>query len=176
MDANIGHEEFERIYTEYNKRMYAYFLSRTGNVHDSEDLTANVFLKLYTRYSLFDAEKSKFDVWFFRLARNTVIDFYRTTKSKTDRTVVIDEAIEISSGASPEIETINNEQNKILANAIKLLPDKKREIVTLKYISGLKNYEIAEIVGTSENNISVVLHRALKELDKILSKQGFDML
>ena len=171
----IGNEEFEKLYQEYGKRVYAYFLGRMGSVHDAEDLAAGVFEKVLDRYDSFDAAKGTFEVWLFRLAKNMAADSYRVHQKKTSRTEGLDAAAAIPGGTSPEETALTHERNGMLTEAIGQLPPRKRDMITLRYLAGLKNAEIAAVYGLSAGNVGVMIHRALKKLEKTLTKKGMDL-
>ena len=170
----LSDEAFERVYTQYGKRVYGYFWCKTGNAHTAEDLTADLFLKVIREYGRFDAAKAPFEVWLFRLARNLAVDHHRVQGRKTARTVELDEARDVAAGGTPELRVIQNERDAAVRAAILQLPEKQRHIVSLKYAAGMKNAEIAAIAGLTESNAGVVLHRALEKLRKTMIKQGVD--
>ena len=173
--AACSNMEIEGIYAKYCKRAYAYFLCRTGNPQNAEDMTADLFLKVLCRHKSFDPEKSKFEVWLFRLAKNMAVDFYRANERRAARTVGFEEAREIGEEPSPEQRALESERALALSRAISLLPKKQRSLVALRYAAGMKNIEIAAITGMSEAAAGMALHRALEKLREILNKQGVDL-
>jgi len=170
----LSDEEFERIYTLYCKRVYGYFLCRTGSAQSAEDLTADLFVRVLDKYGRYDAGKLTFEAWLFGMAKYMAVDFYRVHGRRAARTTDLDEALELEGGDSPERLAIEDERANALRNAILQLPEKQRGLVSLRYAAGLKNTEIASITGMTESNVGVALHLALARLRKILIKMGVD--
>lgn len=75
--------------------------------------------------------------------------------------------------SSPEDIVIRDDNHQALFQALAKLSDKERNIIAMKYAAGLKNAEIAELLGVSGSNIGVVLYRCLKKLQMELQKGGF---
>jgi RNA polymerase sigma-70 factor (ECF subfamily) len=160
-------ELLEAKYKKYYKRLYNYFYFRVGNHHDAEDLTEIVFEKVIEKYPSYNAARSPFDVWMFTIARNSLIDFTRKIQSE-------ELSENMTANSNPETNALENERDKMLADAVAKLPEKEKNILTMKYFAQLKNKEIAQILGHSRTNVNVILHRALKKLRVLLSEKGVD--
>jgi len=85
-------ETFTRLYEEYMPKVFRYIHYRVGNRQLTEDLTSTVFEKALVNFKKYSREKASFSTWIFTVARNTVIDHYRTS-GRRDATS-LDEAIE----------------------------------------------------------------------------------
>jgi len=173
--AKLLISEFETIYEQYYKRIYNYCFYCTSNHHNAEDLTSIVFERVLSKYHLYDEGKSLFEIWIFKIARNIVIDYHRANRrNKSSSIEEIQDEIS-DDGNTLETNVISNELHVYLTQALSCLPDKEKNIVIHKYISRLKSKEIADIMGITENSVGVILHRALKKLQKILIKRGVDL-
>ncbi|SFL77610.1 RNA polymerase sigma-70 factor, ECF subfamily [Paenibacillus sp. 1_12] len=171
-DQIISKEEFSRIYEMYSKRVYKYICYRINNHYAAEDICSHVFEKVITKYHSFSQEKSKFEVWLFAIVRNSVTDYYRAQKKGTHFSLNnLLNMVFIKS--SPEELAIRDDNNQELFKALAKLRDKERNILAMKYAAGLKNSEIAQLMGVSESNIGVVVYRSLKKLHKTLVEGGF---
>ncbi|WP_055742808.1 sigma-70 family RNA polymerase sigma factor [Brevibacillus choshinensis] len=172
-DRLIASEEFTQIYDAYYTRIYKYVCYRINNHYAAEEICSHIFEVVISKYSSFSPEKSNFEVWLFAIARNAVTDYFRSLKKK--RAVFsLDSILDmVLAKPSPEDMVIQGDNNRALFLALAKLSDKERNIIAMKYAAGLKNSEIAELLGVSGSNIGVVLYRSLKKLQKELDKGGF---
>ena len=74
----------DKVYTEYKEKVMRYMLKKVQNPHDAEDLTSEVFLKVFKSIESFDENKASISTWIYTVARNTVIDYYRTRKDTAE--------------------------------------------------------------------------------------------
>jgi len=162
---------FTEIYEMYFDRVYKYIYYRIQNQYEAEDICSQVFERVISKYTTFSEEKAKFDVWLFAIVRNAVTDYYRTRKKRFHFS--LDSVTDfILPKPSPEELAIRDDVHQALLQALAKLRDKERNIIALKFAAGLKNSEIAELLGKSESNIGVVVHRSLRKLQKILETGG----
>ena len=77
---NGQNEAFGELYDEYIQRIYKFIYFKTHHRESAEDLTSRVFIKAFEKIKTYNEGKSSFSVWLYRIARNTVIDHYRTNK------------------------------------------------------------------------------------------------
>ncbi|MDF2678826.1 MAG: polymerase subunit sigma-24 [Brevibacillus sp.] len=172
-DRLLSSEIFTQIYDAYYTRVYKYVCYRINNHYAAEELCSHIFEAVISKYSTFSPEKSNFEVWLFAIARNAVTDYFRSLKKK--RAVFsLDSILDmVLAKPSPEEMVIQGDNNRALFLALAKLSDKERNIIAMKYAAGLKNSEIADLLGVSGSNIGVVLYRSLKKLQKELDKGGF---
>jgi len=160
-------DEFSQIYEMYFNRVYKYICYRINNHYEAEDLCSQVFETVITKYHTFSEEKARFDVWLFAIARNTVTDYFRSRKKRFHFS--LDSITElILSKPSPEELAIRDDEHQAMFQAMAKLRDKERNIIAMKFAAGLKNSEIAELMGVSESNIGVVVYRIINKLRKYL--------
>lgn len=159
-------EAYGKIYDRLVNRVYRFVQFRVGMQEEVEDLTEEIFLKVYEKLESFDEGKHiPFEAWVFRIARNHIIDYYRTEKKEiafgewdlVDDRITVEEEIE----------------RKLLLTdvmkALKLLPLSYQEIVILKFIEDRDNKEVALILHKRCDQVRVLQSRALKALKKILT-------
>ena len=94
----------EKLYTDYYRKVRSFIASKVNSYQDAEDLTSDVFVKVYKKLDTFDPKKANVSTWIYTIARNTVIDFYRTS----NQTLEYDDSILIE---DDEGESIINEDN-----------------------------------------------------------------
>ncbi|KPN96036.1 sigma-70 family RNA polymerase sigma factor [Lysinibacillus sp. ZYM-1] len=168
----MSEEKFTAIFETYYSRVYKYICYRINNHFDAEEICSHVFEVVISKYSSYSPEKSNFEVWLFAIARNAVVDYFRSQKKRV--TFSLDSIMDmILPRSSPEEIVIIDDSNEILYKALAKLSDKERNIIGMKYAAGLKNAEIADLLGVSGSNIGVVLFRCIKKLQLELEKGGF---
>lgn len=165
-------DAFAELYDAYVKRIYRFVYFKVGSHEEAEDITADVFLKAWN-YIINNDEKEikSFSGLLYRIARNCVIDLYRS-RSVQPETVRISEGEESDIGDQgkwTENLSAKVEAQKIIQGLNKLKQE-YREVLTLKYVDELDAKEIAVITGKGQIAIRVTLHRALKKLKEVLEK------
>lgn len=154
---------FENAYEKHFSRIYNYIRYRIWDPTVTDDLTSITFHKALDRFPTFDSSRAAFSTWLFAIARNTVNDHLRARRRRKillfgwwlDRTA--DET-------DPESTLMANEQRDQLLAAIALLSEREKDFLGLKYAGGKTNRAIAEMTGQSENNVGVIIHRAIGKL------------
>jgi RNA polymerase sigma-70 factor, ECF subfamily len=109
-----------------------------------------------------------FSTWLFAIARNVAADHFRRRRVE----LPIDELNEAPAPGDLEAETLRRLQFIQLSRLLAELPDRERELLALKYGSGLNNREIASLTGVSESNIGTILYRTLQRLRTLWDKRG----
>jgi RNA polymerase sigma factor (sigma-70 family) len=156
-------EIFAELYDEFMPKVFRYISYKVNNEQLTEDLTSTVFEKALVNFHRYSSNKAAFSTWIFSIARNTIIDYYRTT-SKRQHTS-LDETFEMPSGEpSPDEEVEKKEEQEWLRRCLVKLPAEDQEIIRLKFAAELNNRQIAKMLGLSESNVGVKLFRVLKRL------------
>jgi RNA polymerase sigma-70 factor, ECF subfamily len=156
---------FTHLYNLYFPKIYAYVNYRVGRVQDAEDITADTFLKALQNIGKFKWQKeNSFAAWLFQIARNQIIDRYR---HKTAELLPLEDAdVPELQSASPDEMYDRKEKFIHLRSIIATLPERRQAVITLKFLGGLRNQEIAKILGLDERTIASHLCRALEELQR----------
>lgn len=156
-------ETFAELYEEYLPRVFRYMSYRLNDTSVAEDLTSNVFEKALDKFASYRANKASFSTWLFTIARNTVIDHYRTSSKR--QTVPLDKAAEMAeTKSSPEEEFARREERQRLQVCLAALSTQEQDIVSLKFGSELTNRQIADMIGLSESNVGTILYRTVRKL------------
>jgi RNA polymerase sigma-70 factor (ECF subfamily) len=158
----------------YFKDIYSYIYYRVSNVKDAEDLTDDVFLKMVEgiRSCRASAEKS-FLAWLFRIASNSVTDYYRRQAVRNHLPL---EEKHLPPHDGPEIPVETKLTQERLQQALLGLTEEQQQVIILRFVEGLSNAETAQILGKSEGAIKALQHRSLVSLRCILEGGGGDPL
>lgn len=165
-------EAFGQLYQLYVDRIYTYIYYKTGHIVDAEDLTEQVFIKAWEAIRRFRFEGKPFAAWLFKVARNVVIDHYRTRKSNTDLSEVM--AVMAQEG-DPEDFAQRRATAQALMSAIHRLTDEQQQVILLKFIDGMGNSEISAAMGKKEGAIRALQYRALLALQRILQDERYGL-
>lgn len=153
-------EAYGQIYDQYIAKIYRFIFFKVGRAEDAEDLASETFLKTW-QYINEGKPVKNLNALIYSVARNLVIDHFRQKKTRSE--AVIDD--EILQNVSDENRTayhleVGQEMRNILG-ALRSLKDEYREVIIMHYIDELSTGEIAEILGKTNGNVRVTLHRAL---------------
>lgn len=159
-------EAFGMLYDQYAEMIFRYIYSHLDNRLDAEDLTEEIFLRAWKALPNYDERGLPFSAFLFRVARNSLIDYYRQKKIVHS----IDE-IEIESNA-PGLEDLIETQmaNKDLRETIGELREDYRSVLVLRFLSGLSPEETAKTMQRSIGAVRVLQHRALSALKALLER------
>jgi RNA polymerase sigma-70 factor (ECF subfamily) len=156
-------EAFGELYARHVRRIYNYIYYRTGNHHDAEDLTARVFQRALKHVATFEDKGVPFTAWLYRIAHNLVANWHR---DRSRRPVVpLDQHVAVSEVAiHPEVEAIAHEEQGVLLEAVRALPDDRQQLLILKFVERMSNAQIGEVMGRTEGAIKSLYHRTLNTL------------
>ena len=156
-------EVFAELYDEFMPKVFRYIRYKVNDQQITEDLTSTVFEKALVSFERYSSDKGAFSTWIFSIARNTLIDYYRTNKMRQQ--VSLDEAVEVPSREpSPQEEAEKKAEQECLRGCLLRLPEDDQEIIRLKFAAEFNNRQIAKMLGLSESNVGVRLFRAVKKL------------
>ncbi len=153
-------ERFTKVYDAYIKKIYNFIYHKTMHRETAEDLTSTVFMKALENIQSFDESKGSFNAWLYRIARNTVIDHYRTSKDVMD----IADAWGLSSKEDILRNAESNEQLERVRGYLETLKPQHREIIIMRVWDQLSYKEIADITGLTEANCKMTFSRAIRRL------------
>ena len=153
-------EEFGPLYDRYIRKIYDFIYFKTMHRETAEDLTSQTFMKALQNIQSFREGAGTFSAWLYRIARNTVIDHYRTRKE----TRSLEDAWDL--GADDETPRDIDTRDRLAAvqASIQQFPAQQREVIMLRVWSELSFKEIAAIVGKSEASCKMAFSRSLAKL------------
>jgi RNA polymerase sigma-70 factor (ECF subfamily) len=173
-------ENSEKIYRKFRPVVRSFFLRKGFSPPESDDLTQDVFLRVFKSIDTFRRE-SRFERWLWEITQHIFSNEIRRrkTEKRDAREQSLDAAMETEDGSSPalvlpstdpspEDEVIQSERRKALHAALQELPDQMRRCCILRYERGLKYQEIATVMGISIETVKAHLHQARKRLMDLL--------
>lgn len=162
---SLDHDELSVVYDDYHPLVYKYIYRRVGNIEVARDLTAEVFSRLLEAVHKGTGPSVSIRAWLFRVAHNIVIDHYRRRNS--NQHLPIEEQVS-GNNPDPEERAETNRQIDEIREALSLLTPDQQQVLALKFLEGLSNSEVAEIIGKTVGAVKALQHRALSSLQKQL--------
>ncbi len=168
-------EAFGRLYDALLPGLYGYLRVRMPSTAETEDLVSDVVLILVQKLKKFRwRHPGSFRAWVFQIARRKLADYYR-------RNPVLNQGLGENetlpdSSPTPEMHALHREMQAGVLERVGELSPRKREVVLLRYFGGLRNNEIAAVLGLGERTISAHLSRALHELQQGLDGDAENLL
>jgi len=166
-------EELVRVHT---RRVYGICYRFTGSMADAQDLTQDVFLRVFKSLTSFRLGAGSFTVWLTRLTRNLLIDHYRKTKadratgSLEEHLPVLEERSTVEGRTEGLV--AGREASERIQQALQKLSPELRETVILRDLEEMEYREIAEALEIPEGTVKSRLNRGRAELARVLRRQG----
>lgn len=161
---------FAELYDRYFSKVYNYVRYHVRLPAETDDITARIFESALHRFGTYDAARAPVQAWLFTIARNAVIDWARARNRRNE--VSLEDAAE-RAGTEPRAEALleRKEEAGLLLEAAGTLDDRSRDIVALKFSSGMNNREIAALTGLGESNVGILIYRAIKKMQAYLERK-----
>lgn len=155
---------FEQLTFKYSQRIYWHVRKMVIDHDDADDVTQDVFIKVWTNRSKFRGDSSLF-TWIYRIATNESLNFL----NKKKRTIIgVELEVELAKGLTSDELVSGDEVQLMLQKAILTLPEKQRLVFNMKYFDDLKFKQIAEITDTSEGALKANYHHAVKKIEEFM--------
>ena len=153
--------DWDAVYVEHLPRVYNFFRYRCGPGADVEELTARTFEKAWRARHRYRRDLAAFGTWLLSIARNVAIDDFRAKRAY----VPLEAASGLEAGGrSPEDAVVLQSDAARLAALLEGLPERDRELLSLRYGADMTHRDIAAATGLSESNVGTILHRAVQTL------------
>jgi RNA polymerase sigma-70 factor, ECF subfamily len=160
-------EAFGQLYEAYFDRVYRFIFFRVTDDQIAEDLASQVFLKAWENLHRYHP-RGPFLAWLYAIARNTVIDNYRTRK----QVVSLDEAAPIAAQDDKLDDRMQFQfEVQSLREAMQHLTSEQQEVIMLKFMADYDTAQIAKEMGKTEGAIRALQMRALQALARVMSKE-----
>jgi RNA polymerase sigma-70 factor (ECF subfamily) len=172
---------WEELVRQYNRRIYNICYRFTGSTDQAEDLTQEVFIRMYRSLDSYDAEKAAFTTWITTMTRNLLVDHFR--KSKYDRmsdslesTVTDDESgptlgEQLQDTAAPPDATMASQETRVMVHkALQKLSPELREAVILRDLQDMDYRDIAQVLKVPEGTVKSRINRGRAELARLLAR------
>ena len=184
MDGDSG--AWVEMVRTHHKRVYALCYRFTGNVADAEDLTQEVFLKIYSNLASFDAARGSLPVWIATMTRNLLVDNFRRTRNLR-ATASLDDGWDTAgelqpldrltaAGPSPHEMAARKELEKMVQNALARVSVELREAVILRDLQDLDYKEIAQVLEIPEGTVKSRISRGRAELARLLERNKREVM
>lgn len=169
---------WESIVTSYTRRLYNLSYRYTNRRDEAEDLTQEIFIKIYQNLKSYRSDAGTFQNWILKVGRNLIIDHYR--QSRRYQQV----------GGSEELETMNVKDDKapnphraaeqldaarFLMDGMQALAPELKEAVILRDLEGMAYQEMADLLGIPEGTVKSRINRGRLELTKLLTRRRAQM-
>ncbi len=164
-------DAFGELYLRHTDAIYRYIYLRVGNAKDTEDLTEQVFLKVWEALPGYEQRGKPFINWVYRIAHNAVVDHHRQRRP-LPATPLLEEEHWESQEPSALTQVIEAERAATLSSVISELSDDQQQVIILRFVQGLPHAEVADIIGKSEGASRVIQYRALAALKELLEGLG----
>ena len=153
--------DWDAVYAEQLPRVYNFFRYRCGPRADVEELTSRTFEKAWRARHRYRRDLAGFGTWLLSIARNVAIDEFRAKRPY----LPLEAAAGLTAGGrSPEEAAVLQSDAARLSALLERLPERDRELISLKFGAGMANREIAGATGLSESNVGTILSRAVQTL------------
>ncbi len=155
---------WDEIVELYGERIYNLCLQFADHRQEAEDLTQEVFLKLYENLRLYRGDVP-FVAWALRLSRNLCIDHYRRHRTRKESEVVPETLdYQASSSAGPEAAAHLAQRRRMVHQELREMPEPLAEVILLRDLQGFSYDEIAALQDVSVGTVKSRIHRARREL------------
>ena len=169
--AKQGNKEaFGKLYGIYYTPVYRYAFLRLKNKGIAEDIAQTVFLKMYKKVSEFEQQKDSPLPFLFTIARNSIIDWFRKenrSSAEDDETL----SRKIDERANHNF-TEEKESKNLAELAMNILDGEQKEAVMLKFITEMPNWEIAKVLGKTEEAVRQIQSRGIKKIREHFKAKG----
>jgi RNA polymerase sigma factor (sigma-70 family) len=177
-EARKNPEVFGKLFEEYYPKILRYTMYRTGNAEAARDITSETFFKALKNLWKFRWIGTTFSAWLYRIAGNTVIDYFRSKKFDP---ISLEAAIE--DGKLPELSSRHDLEQEIMEAQEQLdrnryyaeirkyllrLPLHYQEVLVLRFIDGHKVEQIGEILGKKQGTVKSLISRGVSMLKQYM--------
>jgi RNA polymerase sigma-70 factor (ECF subfamily) len=163
-------QAFAAIYELYVDEIYRFIYLRVEDQPTAEDITSTVFLKAWENLSSYEIRKAPFRAWVYRIARNAVIDHYRTRKSNASLDAIHNVSDRDAVSVAERVATkLDGEE---LAALLPKLTEDQHNVLVLKFVQGYSTKEVARALGKRQGAVRALQMRALQALAKLLENHN----
>ncbi len=172
---------WEEIVQRYSRRIYNICYRFAGSAEDAQDLTQEVFIKMYRTLNTYDGERGAFMTWVTTITRNLLVDHFRKTKQErltdsldtvsSDHEDAVPLSAQITDGGPTPITTVQSrETREAVHEALQKLSPELREAVILRDLQDMDYKEIAVVLKVPEGTVKSRINRGRGELARLLQR------
>lgn len=165
-DGNKG--AFGQLYDYYIPKIYRYILLKVRHKYEAEDICHDVFLSAWQNLATYVSKGHPFSSWLYQIARNKVIDHYRTQKNHSSIDNIDEQFVKVVSTIERSVDNALHFQ-KVKTAMAKLSAD-QQDVLIMRFVEDLSHREIGSAIGKSEGAVRLIQHRALHTLREFMEK------
>lgn len=159
------------LYNSHYPAVFRYIYYRLGDQDCSEDLAAEVFVRMVEHVDSYKMRGKPILAWLYTIAHNLVIDYYNhQAKAKA---AMQNDTVQETIQEQPVLATQYRQDMECLDRSLKRLTEDQRQFILLRYYEGCELREIAAIMGRNERAIRSLQHRALEAMNKAMKQEGY---
>ncbi len=165
---------WETVVNSYARRIYNLTYRYTSRRDEAEDLTQEIFIRVYQNLKSFRSDSGSFQSWIMKVGRNLIIDHYRRTRRFQQAAGTEEmEAMNLKDDKvlNPQRSVEQSEASLFLSEGLQALSPELKEAIILRDLEGMAYQEIAELLGIPEGTVKSRINRARLELAKLLTKR-----
>lgn len=167
---------WESLLRGHSRKVYNLCYRFTGRTAEAEDLTQEIFIKVFQTLRTYDSAQGAFSTWLNRVARNHLVDHYRRTRKDRATSSLEDELAGLEAASSPTSGPVarveSRERREVLQAALDRLSPDLREAVILRDLQDLDYAEIAQVLGVPPGTVKSRINRGRLELARVLKRMG----
>ncbi len=166
-NSETRHNAFHYLVKKYQERIYWHVRKMVIVHEDADDLTQEIFIKVYNNLDKFHGNSQLF-TWIYRIATNECLSFLKKKRTRFFLPIH-DVEHDLSEKLEAECDLRGNEIEIKLQKALLTLPEKQRLVFNMKYFDELKYDEISKILNTSTGALKASYHHAVKKIEQYLN-------
>ena len=160
-------EAFGQLYDFYQPSVYRFVYYRVATSQLAEDLTSETFFRALRAISSFQWQGRDFGAWLMTIARNLVVDHYKSARSRLETSMPsIGDREETA--ASPEEHVLRSLTNELLREKLAELPGDQQECLVLRFLNSYSIAETAKVLGKSDGAVKQLQLRAIRNLARLM--------
>ena len=167
-ESSHSQEAVSELYDRHHGRIFRYLLVRMNDVHQAEDLTGEVFIRMLNALSDYEERAIPFEAWLYRIARNLLIDNYR--KENVKQIIPIDDIVNYPSGDDLDAKIDEKWSLEAIRLALNEIEPSQREVIELRFLVGLPMQEVALILEKTVAAVKALQHRGLNNLRTVIEE------
>jgi len=161
--AKVDPNAFGELYEMYVDKIYNYVFRQVGTAAVCEDIVAQTFMKVLENLPKFQWKGISISSWIYRIATNEVYQFFRNKQKKKTVNIDVVEHL-VASKNNPHHVASRKDTFIYIYDYVEKLPETQKMVITLRFVEGLNNQEIGEIIGKKEGAVRQLVFRALTKL------------
>src|SRR6516164_9282351 len=172
----LGGDEaaWEELVRQHTRQVYGLCFRFTNSTQEAQDLTQEVFLRVFKTIKTFRSAEGSFGTWLARVTRNLLIDHYRRTRQERVTDPIEEQlpTLDLKAGSDqPDQALAGREASEVLQSALQKLSPELREAVILRDLQEMEYREIAQVLRIPEGTVKSRLNRGRAELARVLRRQ-----